>query len=241
MTRTIGCLLAVLMCVMACGCAKSDLTGPSDQTCRTYATQFTRQITTASFVSPPEVSTCRFDESSRTLTCEGALSRFSGCVGTLTTKATYRSTADFVDEASTVGRTFHVQDVESFFASCAESGTGTVNFAYDAQGRLTERIAVLPGSRVTAIYTAWDGSGRTTRGTVGVEGGAPCTLSIAYNDSARTMVTTATCPALSTSSVETLTYDTNGNIVRSQHAGSGREDSTEIRTIDRTDRVCTTR
>ena len=234
-----GRVLTAVVCVLAGSCAEQDLTGPGNETCRTYATQFTRQITTPTFVTPPEVSTCRYDQGSSTFTCEGALTMFAGCAGRLTTRATYRSTADFVSEASTVGRTLQMRDVETFAADCTQSGTGTVDFSYDAQGRLTGRAGTIPGASAGVTYTAWDGLGRPTRGTVTTAGTAPCALSIAYEDGARTMDTTVTCSTQSTSSVERLTYDANGNTVRLQHAG-GREDSVEIRTIDRTDRVCTT-
>ena len=240
----VGCVLTAVVCVLAGGCDKQDVTGPGDETCRIYATQFTRQITRPGFMTPREVSTCRYDAGSSTLTCEGPLTMFAGCTGRLTTRAAYRSTADFVSEASTAGRTLQVRDIETFVADCAQSGTVTVDFSYDAQGRLTGRAATIPGLSLGATYNAWDGSGRPTRGTITAEGAAPCpmsTVSIAYNDGARTMETTVTCASQSTSSVERLTYDANGNTTALQHTGSGREDSVENRTIDRTDRVCTAR
>jgi YD repeat-containing protein len=236
-----GRVLTAVVCVLAGSCGEQDLTGPSDQSCRTYATQFTRQITKPSFTTPPEVSTCRYDEGSSALTCEGPLTMFAGCTGRLTTRGTYRSTADFVSEAARAGRMLQMRDVETLVADCTQSGTATVDFSYDGQGRLTGRAATIPGASVGVTYTAWDGSGRPTRGTVTTPGAAPCALSIAYDDGARTMETTVTCTTQSTSSVERLTYDANGNTVRLQHAGSGREDSDERRTIDRTDRVCTSR
>jgi hypothetical protein len=241
----VGRVLTAVVCLLAGGCEKQDITGPGDETCRIYATQFTRQITKPGFMTPREVSTCRYDAGSATLSCEGPLTMFAGCTGRLTTRASYRSTADFISEGSTVGRMLHVRDVETFVADCAPSGAVPVDFSYDAQGRLTGRTLTVPSLSLGATYSAWDGSGRPTRGTITAEGTAALcplsTVSIAYNDSARTMETTVTCGSQSTSSVERLTYDANGITTGLQHTGSGREDSVEIRTIDRTDRVCAAR
>jgi hypothetical protein len=227
-----------ISCVLALGCNKSDLAGPTDGNCRTYATQFTRQITRATFVTPREASTCTFDQGAGTLSCEGSLTKPPGCTGRLTTRGMYRSAADFVGEASAAGLTFQTQEVESFFADCAESGTGTVNYAYDAQGRLMGRSFVgrttLSTGAASVTYTAWDGARRPTRGTLVTEGAAPCALSIVYGG--RTIESTATCQTAS--AVEKITFDANANIVEIQHTRGGTLDSTEIRTIDRTAAVC---
>ncbi len=238
-----GLCLALAACGGAANAPSPPPSGSSQ--CRTYVTQFTRQVVYPTFTSPSETSTCVFDQGRSTLSCTGAFTLAAGCGGTLTTDYVYASVADFVAEARTVGRVLETKEEETLQrpSNCGESGTGTVLLTYDASKRLLSRDASSATNPMTLNlnYNGWDAAGRPTSGIeTGNNTPTPCGVSVSYDDRGRTAQTTVTCSDAGASGQEKITFDPNGNVTALQSLTNGAASSTETRSIDRTGSVCTT-
>jgi hypothetical protein len=137
---------------------------------------------------------------------------------------TYNSVEDFVNEPTIVGKfllTSRVAEPAPTSTSCQGGAiTGTTTYTYDSERRLTRSVAVNPTGQgsptVTYAYTAWDSQGRPTTGTVSIAGGPAFPVSVGYDDGARTVTINA-----GSVSVTTITYDTDGTVVRFRGESSG--------------------
>ena len=233
--------LAVVVVLLAGSCSKNDIPGsPSPEQCRTYASEFTRQVARPEFTSPQETSRCTFDMATSTRTCTGPYTLRAGCSGTLSSADQWGSLSDFVTEKDTVGRLLQTEERETvnYSPSCGGAGTATVKFAYDSSRRLTSRSVTAPtGGWVNVAYSSWDARARPTAGTAtSSDNPTGCRLTASYDEGRRTSQTTVRCA--DGTGVELVSLDANGNIVRIQNSKNGTVTSTETRTIGSTQSVC---
>jgi len=233
--------LLIVAVILNGSCKNNDNPGsPTPPQCRTFASQFIRQVVKPDFTTPQETSRCTFDTATATLTCSGPYMLSAGCPGTLTTAYSWASVSDFVVENGAVGKVLQTEQRETinYPSSCAGTGTLMVKMAYDASRRLTSRSNSAVGSSgyLNVVYSAWDDRGRPTGGTVtSNDHPAPCQLTESYDEQRRTYRTSVACEI---TGVETVSLDTNGNVVRIENTKNGIATSTETRTINSTQSVC---
>jgi YD repeat-containing protein len=182
-------------------------------------------VTTAPGTVATTTARCSFDTNARTLTCDfSQASNLTACTVDFRWRDTYNSVEDFVNEPTIVGKfllTSRVAEPAPTSTSCQGGAiTGTTTYTYDSERRLTRSVAVNPTGQgsptVTYAYTAWDSQGRPTTGTVSIAGGPAFPVSVGYDDGARTVTINA-----ASASVTTITYDTDGNVVRFRGESSG--------------------
>lgn len=232
--------VAVLGGGLFVSCSGQDsATGPSNPTspsCRTYATAYT-QLQTGS-ASPgfaaTTTGTCSFSQSALQFSCTTRYSDTTGFSSTTTSVATYAALQDILDEVAVIPP---LKRLVSFTGTTAGQGTGTTTYTYDSQKRLTRES----GSNTTTTYSAWDNPGRPTAA-VTTSPNSTTTLSMSYNDSARTLTTsnTQTTGATTVTTSCTQTYDANGNQI-SYLCGStapGTGTTTGATSITSTGQVC---
>jgi len=134
-----------------------------------------------------------------------------GTTGTERRIARYLSVADFVHEVRVVPPLAFTREVVTTSTGGGITTTNTATFTYDGQNRLVQRHDSNLSS--TLVYTAWDVDGRVTAGN-GLQTGD--TVSIVYDNAARSQATTAISPSSPGQSVTTLIYDANGNPMSSR-------------------------
>ena len=231
--------LLIVAVILNGSCNKNDNPGsPTPPQCRTFASQFTRQVVKPDFTTPQETSRCTFDTPTATLTCSGPYTLSASCPGTLTTAHSWASVSDFVTETANVGEVLQTEQRESinYDSSCGGIGTLVVRLAYDSSRRPTSRSAIGPNASLDVVYSSWDSRGRPTAGTVtSSDHPAPCRLTTDYDDQRRIYQNSVACE---TTGVEIVFLDPNGEIVRIQNTRSGTVTSTETRTINSTQTVC---
>ena len=178
--------------------------GSTSNACRTYPTTTNIRTTTSGIsIEFTAAQTASFDTSTKKATVQ--TSSTSAPVCTTTNVITYNSVADFVDEVRVIPPiSLFASSVGTNSGACP-AGTGTTVNIYDAQRRV---VQITDGTKAVTTYTAWDSSGRPTAGTT--TGGG--TLTLAYDDGARTVTTTGTA-ADGTRSVTTQTFDANGAMI----------------------------
>lgn len=206
----------------------SGLGSGSAASCRTYPTAATVTTTLPSGASQTASLTGAFDSSVNraTVTTLGP----TGAVCT-TSVSTYRSTADFVDEVRVIpGVSLQTMTVTTNGPACG-GVTSTVNYNYDASGRLTSFVTMALGVSSTTAYTAWDSAGRPTAGSF-----PGTTIANSYDDATRTWIQRQT-PASGGASTTTMTFDANGNQVSVVNT-SGNFTSTTTFNTTATNRVC---
>jgi len=240
MKTRFGCAAAIAALLLNASCKNDNPGSPSPPQCRTFASEFTRQVVRPDFTTPQETSRCTFDTNSATLTCSGPYTLSPGCGGTLTTSYVYASVSDFVAESESVGKVLQVEQRETinYPSSCAGTGTLFVRLAYDGSRRLLSRSSSSPSSTefLNATYSSWDDRGRPTAGAVtSSDHPSPCRLTASYDEQRRTYQTTVACE---TTGVENVSLDANGNVVRIQNIRNGTVTSTETRSNNSTRTVC---
>jgi hypothetical protein len=197
--------------------------GTSGSSCRTYSTAAdvsTRTSGTSIVFNAKE--TANFDASAKKVTVETKFANGTACN---TAISSYNSVADFVDEVRVIPPVNLQTGSTSTNSGGCPGGSGSNTFTYDSQRRLT---AIVPNTGNPTTYTAWDSSGRPTAGS---SGGA--SISIAYDNAARTQTQTQTSPA----ATSTLSFDANG-ILTSSVVSSGGVTSTTTFTTTSTATVC---
>jgi YD repeat-containing protein len=173
--------------------------GSTANACRTYPTAANvRTTTSASSFVFTAAEAASFDSSTKKATVQTTFANGAPCN---TNVIAYNSVADFVDEVRVIPPvSLFASSVSTNSGSCGTSTATTVNM-YDSQRRV---VQITNGTSSVTTYTAWDSSGRPTAGST--SGGG--TLTLAYDDAARTVKTTQTQGG--TQSVSTLTFDANG-------------------------------
>jgi len=171
--------------------------GTSTNSCRTYPTKANVHTTvSSSSITFDAIETGSFDSSTRKAT---VLSNFANGALCSTSVVSYNTVADFVDEVKVIPPiTLAINNVNTNSGSCG-TGTATTGYVYDSQRRV---VQITNGTSAATTYTAWDSSGRPTAGTTGSN-----TLTLAYNDAARTVTVTQTGAQ---PSVGTMSFDANG-------------------------------
>jgi hypothetical protein len=234
MTRRFAVTLVVVAVSQSCGGSPAPSTpsepgtpGSPGGTCRNYATEFAYVSAGPGFFANT-TARCTFSTGARTLTCTfSQTSNVNTCSVDFRWQDSYGSVADFIDESRVVGRfllTERAQQPVQTATSCTPPGVpGTTTYSYDGTRRMTQSVAVnmtgAGGPATTYAYTAWDGQGRPTQGTVSI-GGASFPVAVTYDDAARTMTISAG-PGGAANSLNTITFDADGNIVRSRGESSG--------------------
>jgi YD repeat-containing protein len=216
--------MAILLAALSAACSGDNGTGlgpsgtnstPRTSACRNYGTSYTKTYT----FRPAESGTCSFNSMSNVFSCT------SSCWPSV---ARYASLADFVDESQTMGRILR-QGFEST-DNCGGNGHTSLTYSYDSQKRVITYGS--PGIQFTV--TTWDGRGRPVRAVSTLLGLTETTV---YDDAARTVTTSDTSSSLGPLSVETLTYDSDGNLVRDEGSGGGTA-TVESTTVLSTATVC---
>lgn len=147
------------------------------------------------------------------------------CQIEIRTAVQYASVADFIDELAAVPPVPRAMRSTSTVstrligppgtdpnAACGPPST-TAGFSYDGQRRVTRIVENRsPGGTTTFTYTAWDASRRPTAGTEAEPSGTS-SLTITYNDTARTR--TVRKDGSLGQTVTTETYDANGTVLES--------------------------
>ena len=141
----------------------------------------------------------------------------------------YNSVADFIDEIRVVPPVARIQTQSRRYAS-GPAPNSEVTYEYDAARRQTRLSTNMAGNLLLTTYSAWDASGRPTAATVSSRA-STINLQYRYDDAARTMTTTN--PAGS----QTETYDTDGNIIRSESTDGSGTTVFDVK-INKTDRIC---
>ena len=205
--------------------------GTGNSTCRTYATQFTVDISGGTHET--STHTAFFDVATLTYT-DSWTATTQNTTTTTTARSTYASVADFVDMASSLMEGLGGPQRTTLTPS--SGGSTTTNYSYDSQRRIAATTTTLtaPNLTFTAVavtYTQWDAQGRATHATMDTNSplaSEHCTglvLDITRDDSARSSVaalsggTSASafgvdnCPRTRTTSQ----YDTNLIMVQAVH------------------------
>jgi hypothetical protein len=154
---------------------------------------------------------------------------------TTTGTADYASVADIVDEVQVVPPLTRALVITSNQVGPNGSTTLTITNSYDGQRRLVQSTAAIPAGSVTTMYTAWDPAGRPTTGTIESPAPIPLSVSIAYDDVARTSTMTSGVFGIQTTSV--TTYDADGNLVSSVVTGPGQSSTTTVTNVS-TGTIC---
>jgi YD repeat-containing protein len=172
--------------------ARSRARSPAaaSKTCRRYATAFTLD---------GAVNSCALD---------GLVYRCSG--SSFTREWSYPSLDAFIQEAVVPNRILAVGRQTSGGVMLVSSGGWTTTYTYDGAGRLVgrERRGFNSFGRWsidTTTYTSWDALSRPVSGEATLGDGTTMTLSLTYDDAARTV---------RVSNGELVTRDSDGNVVR---------------------------
>jgi hypothetical protein len=226
----VGQVASLLVCAFAVSCgggggSPTNPTNPNNPgggtaSCRNYASAFTYTTVAPGLLANTTVR-CTFDQGARTLSCTYAqTSNVNACSVDFLWRDSYNSVADFVNESKIVGRfllTSRVQEWVSTPTSCSgPTVSGSTTYSYDGSQRQVQSVAVnMTGasSNVTYAYSAWDAPGRPTAGTVSIAGAPAFPATIAYDDGART-ITIAAGAGQPGGSINVITLDADGNIVR---------------------------
>ena len=194
--------------------------GPAGS-CRSYATSYS-YVTGGPGLLANTTANCTFNSGARTLTCTfSQTSNVNTCTTDFTWRDTYNSVADFVNESKIVGKFLLANRAQEWVTrptSCAGPKTpGSQTYTYDASQRLLQTVALdMTGAAspsVTYAYTGWDSQSRPTVGTVNIGSGVTFPVTVAYDDSARTIAITAGAGQAG-GSVNTITLDADGSIIR---------------------------
>lgn len=220
---------------LSCGGGGGSPTNPSNPnnpgspagSCRSYASRYS-YVTSAPGSLANTTATCTFNAAARTLTCTFAqTNNTSTCTIDFLWRDAYNSAADFVNESKVVGKfllTSRAQEWVTTPTSCGPpSVPGNTTYTYDANQRQLQQAAVNmtgAGSSATYVYSAWDAQGRPTAGTLTVQGGLNFPVTVAYDDSART-ITISAGPGGAANAVNVITLDADGNLVRVTGQTSG--------------------
>ena len=203
------------------------------QTCRVYPTAATI-VTTGGAFSSTSNQTCSFNGATQ-VSCTSQDSDNTGVTSTTTGTADYASVADIVDEVQVVPPLMRALVITSNQVGSNGSSTTTITNSYDGQRRLVQSTAAAAPGSVTTTYTAWDPAGRPTIGTIANPSPIPLSLTIAYDDVARTSTMTSGVFGIQATSVST--YDENGNLVSIVVTGPGQSSTTTVTNLS-TGTVC---
>jgi hypothetical protein len=195
---------------------KTDVRGP----CRTYDTSGTVVSLTGTLKGTTNFSGV-YDPWAKRTTQQVTYNDGRGLQLAFTQVTTYASPDDLVAEVVRLQQpaqlsttpparqTLVVPPLTRFVRIAASGAIGfTLTNTFDGNGRLTGSTHVQPAGRTLTSYTAWDSSGRPTAGTVRSTTQSS-TLSIVYDDNARSSTTTTTSGNMVVTG--TQTYDVNGN------------------------------
>jgi YD repeat-containing protein len=179
----------------------------SSRSCRNYMTAYTMTQTGSANpgFSATTTGTCTFTQAALQFNCMLRYSDTTGFSSTNTSISTYASIADIVDEVSVVPPLKRLISVSGTVVSGGSSTSSSGTYTYDSQKRITREVTT--GS--TTTYSAWDSAGRPTAASTIGSNGQTTTLTMSYNDTARTLTTSNTQSGITTSCNQV--YDTNGN------------------------------
>lgn len=228
--------------------AQTHVTPPNLNTlgdCRMYDTS-TTAVTVAGNITVTVNTVSSFDPWAARMTSNVNYSDSRGLRSSFVQVTTYDSTREFVAEAVRLespappnqgARVNVVPPLQRFRTTVATGQTAfTMTNYFDAAGRVDHVTNSNQYGSIRTTYNAWDDSGRPTRGT---EQGpqASYTVSIAYDDLARTSTTTKTTRGITTVGTQAFTVDGNPTVFH-QTINSGMPASTTTTTSGGTQKVC---
>jgi YD repeat-containing protein len=213
-------------------CCLASAPASARQDCRLVPAASTTVTTFATGKSTAKTK-CSYDKATNEATCTSEYSDSFGAASVSRSVTTFKSLDDFLAEV----RVNPPLRRSTATATTTRGKTGLtkagVAFSYDARQRLT-RETVSGGS--TTTWTAWDASGRPTGGATLVKGGIRTTITVKYDDPARSFTRTEGAGAQSVSC--TMTFDENGNPELAVCRGAGAINSRTVTKTTATERVC---
>jgi hypothetical protein len=185
------------------GSGNAGGSGAPGENCRRYTAQFT--VTSS---SETQTSTCAFDRPSLALTCTTER-------GDVTTTI-WATIDDAVRENQPLG-TRRADRVEQYIAFPGAECRLTQDLQYDGTGRQTASLVTIdpeaPCSTNQIAYDAWAPDGRPTHGIEDGVGGEACAggdVTVAYDDTLRTITTTRSGGTDCLDSTSVVSYDEDG-------------------------------
>ena len=242
-------LASLVIGASAIGVAAQTMTTPPNLNtlgdCRMYDTS-TTAVTVAGNVTVTINTVKTFDAWAGRMTSAVTYSDSRGLRSSFQQVTIYETTADFVAEvvrlkspapANPGARVNVVPPLQRFRTTVATGQTAfTMTNTFDGSGRVVGAVNSNQSGSVRTTYTAWDQDGRPTAGTeVGPQ--VTMTVSIAYDDLARTSTVSKTTRGLTTVGAQTFTVDGNPTVFR-QTISSGSAASTTTTTSGGTAKVC---
>lgn len=240
--------LTLVLLLSACG--HDSPSGPTSPTttvrpaaqCRRYATALTSESRTfvgGKTYQSEDSGACTFDSTSAVLRCTFTDSSAS-CPSTWTTSTVYASLADFVEEATAVGR-FRYQRWHTVLSGCG-SRSSTESITYDGMKRPLTSQFESQGMKSSSTFAAWDALGRPTQQVSDSLSCAHSRYVLTYDDTARSRTSriteAGTGPGCTSDYSYTVAYDPDGNVAREVTARHGATTWSRTSTITSTGSVC---
>ena len=166
--------------------ATTSLTAQTRLQCADNPTSMTNVSTDANgAVLSRSDYTCSFNRGELAINCQVSTSQSTGGIQQ-TTRTTYASVDDFVDQYTV---TPHLQRQQKMETRGVGEGRD-ITYTYDAKKRMVREDHVSPSAHTWVVWTEWDTAGRPTRGTWSSKTPAMILApndSITYDDKAKTI------------------------------------------------------
>jgi hypothetical protein len=205
------------------------------QECRTAATAASTRSRGTGFTAETTTA-CQYDKATNQSTCTN---KYADSVGTSTTTVsvtTFASLADAVDEIKVIPPRRRSLRTDTTATGPRGSTTSSLVNTYDRQNRLVEEVGESSGGGTfLTTYTSWDQAGRPTAGKTVTRGNIN-SLTLSYDDAARTMTTTTDTGMQKL--ICTLTFDVNGNSAATACKGPGGITSGSTTSTTATEKIC---
>jgi hypothetical protein len=208
---------------------------PPVQECRTAATAATTRSRGTGF-SAETTTACQYDKATNQSTCTN---KYADSVGTSTTTVsvtTFASLADAIDEIKVIPPRRRSLRTDTTATGARGSTTSSLVNTYDRQNRLVQEVGESSGGGTfMTTYSSSDDAGRPTAGKTVTRGNIN-SLTLSYDDAARTMTTTTDTGMQKL--VCTLTFDVNGNPAATSCKGPGGMTTGSTTTTTATEKIC---
>jgi hypothetical protein len=190
---------------------------PAGQDCRAMATAATTKSRGPGF-SADTTTTCSYDTATNQSTCTNKYTDSLGTSTTTVSVTTFASLADAIDEIKVIPPRRRSLRTDTTATGARGSAASSLANTYDNENRLIQEVGESPGGTFTTTYTAWDEAGRPTAGKTVMRANIN-SLTLAYDDKARTLTTTTDTGGQRLVCV--LTFDASGNPIATSCKGPG--------------------
>jgi len=219
---------------VAAGAGRPEI-GPfaSAQDCRVMATAATTKSKGPGF-SADTTTTCSYNRATNQSTCTNKYSDSLGTSTTTVSVTTFASLDDAIDEIGVIPPRRRSLRTDTTATGARGSAASSLANTYDEQNRLIQEVGESPGGTFTTTYTAWDEAGRPTAGKTVMRANIN-SLTLAYDDKARTLTTTTDTGGQRLACV--LTFDANGSPTATSCKGPGGMTSSTTQSTA-TEKIC---